>query len=216
MLKLFGESLLNLFFPQKCLNCGNFSETEFCDFCFQQIRKPPFIEFHELSGLSALISFGYYENFLQRLIRNLKFHRQIHLAKNFGRLLAEEFQKYYDVDVEKDFCLMPVPLFPTKERERGFNQSFLIAKEIGRKLNLEVKRNLVRVEDTPALYTLSRHQRQKILKSAFGFDGENKIKNKNIILVDDIYTTGATLFNAALTLKKAGSQKVIGLTLARA
>jgi len=112
--------------------------------------------------------------------------------------------------------LMPVPLHPRRLREREFNQSLLLADRLGRHLDRPVSfTNLIRTTASPAQTTLSRKARLKNLRGAFGLRHPESIVGRRILLVDDVFTTGATVNECAKTLRRAGSGSVYVVTLGR-
>jgi ComF family protein len=111
---------------------------------------------------------------------------------------------------------MPVPLHAGRLREREFNQSLLLADRIGRHLHLPVScADLIRTVPSPAQTTLSRKERLKNLRGAFAVTRPESIARKRVLLIDDVFTTGATVNECAKTLRKAGSGDVFALTLGR-
>lgn len=111
---------------------------------------------------------------------------------------------------------IPMPLHKNKKRKRGFNQSEIIAKELSLALNIPLKTNiLVKTENTQSQTNLTREERAKNIKNAFQTKNPSEIEGKIIFLVDDVFTTGATMEEAAKTLKKAGASHVWGLAVAR-
>ncbi len=109
--------------------------------------------------------------------------------------------------------IVPIPLSRKRKRRRGFNQAELVAKEVGRRLGIPVYRDLLlRVRDTRAQKALSGAERKNNLKNAFKTKG-NKVQLNHILLVDDIYTTGSTMDEAAETLMRAGARKVYCLSV---
>ncbi|TKS59964.1 MAG: hypothetical protein EWM72_01821 [Nitrospira sp.] len=111
---------------------------------------------------------------------------------------------------------MPVPLHIQRLREREFNQSLLLADRIGRHLDTPVSfTDLIRIAPSPAQTTLSRKGRLKNLRGAFALRHPGSIAGKRILLIDDVFTTGATVNECAKTLRKAGSGDVFVLTLGR-
>lgn len=110
--------------------------------------------------------------------------------------------------------LVPIPLHPKRLRRRGYNQAGVLAKELGERMGIPVYDNyLLRVKNTDPLKNLNRKERQNNLKKAF-LVKENDVKLKTIIIVDDIYTTGSTVDEAAEILRKYGAQRVFVVTLA--
>jgi ComF family protein len=113
--------------------------------------------------------------------------------------------------------VVPVPLHPSRLRERGYNQAELIAKPLGRKLRLPLGPYLlVRTRPRPHRLLLSRRERWLTVRGAYEMRKGARVDNLRVLLIDDVFTTGATLDACARALKKAGAESVIGLTVARA
>ena len=112
--------------------------------------------------------------------------------------------------------VVPIPLHAIKLRKRGYNQVEVLAKGIGKKTGIDVKNILVRSKKTESQFQLDREKRRVNLQNAFVLQDKykNEIKNKTIVLVDDVVTSGATLLEAAKILKRGGADKVYGITLA--
>jgi len=109
--------------------------------------------------------------------------------------------------------LVPLPMHPKKQRERGFNQAEVLAKAVGERLGIPVVNALERVLDTPPQSGLHLRQRVENIQGAFGVAKSENPQDKHYIVVDDIYTTGASLNECARVLKEAGASSVCGLTL---
>ena len=115
-----------------------------------------------------------------------------------------------------DFLLIPIPLHKRKLRERGFNPAKEIAREISENLKIPVLNNvLAKIKQTPAQAELKKEEREKNVLGVFSCLNKELITAKKILLVDDIFTTGATMEESALTLKKAGAKEVWGIVIAR-
>jgi len=121
-----------------------------------------------------------------------------------------------DIDFSDYSLIIPVPLHIKKLRERGFNQSLILARAIGEKQQIPVNFSLLkRHKFTETQTGMHKAERKQNIKKAFEISDKEKIAGKDIILVDDVYTTGATVNECAKTLIKAGARKVSVLTLAR-
>jgi ComF family protein len=145
-------------------------------------------------------------------IHQFKYHHFKALALPLAQFLAQHIKtKPFKVEV-----LVPVSLHPHRLRERGYNQSALLARELSKLIELPVEEHqLYRYRDTPPqVMTSSAEQRHNNLIGAFACDGPG-FSGRNILLIDDVCTTGATLNSAAIALKDAGANLVYGLTLAR-
>jgi len=152
-----------------------------------------------------------YEPPLQDAIRLFKYHGKVVLAKHLGLLLEEGAGLLPPVDL-----LMPVPLHPDRLRDRGFNQALLLADCLNRRLRTPIcYDNLVRCRPTKPQTELTRKARIKNLRRTFALLQPNQVKDKRVLLVDDVMTTGTTVNECAKTLRKAGSGDVFVLTLAR-
>ncbi|MBI4051554.1 MAG: ComF family protein [Elusimicrobia bacterium] len=150
---------------------------------------------------------------LQSLIHELKYQERKSLVQPMGIWLREAFKKYPEIHGAQ--VLVPVPLYPERERRRGFNQSQLLAEELVKSSRAFVIPLLKRIRATSPQVDLPKSQRLENVKEAFQAAETEKIRGKEILLVDDVCTTGATLEECAKTLKKAGAKKVCAFTLAR-
>lgn len=147
------------------------------------------------------------------LIQDYKFHAQPGLVRSFATLLRAA--PWVEPQLEAADWLVPMPLSRTRLRERGYNQALLLARQLDR--NKARADLLLRIKDTPAQHTLKRQQRLSVLNDAFAIEPllVEHIKGKRLMLVDDVMTTGASLFAAARVLKAAGASHVTGLVFAR-
>jgi ComF family protein len=142
---------------------------------------------------------------LREILHHLKYSDRVSLAKPLGDILKECLER----EPFTGNLLIPVPLHPSRERERGFNQAELIATRLGRPVATHLLR---RRKNTPSQTGLTRNQRKRNLAAAFETRGEVK---GTVIVVDDVYTTGSTMNEIARTLKRAGAERVEVLTVAR-
>jgi competence protein ComFC len=161
-------------------------------------------------GFDAAYTFGFYEDTLRELIHLFKYGRVPTLSKPLGRLLALALPRDRAFDV-----IVPMPLHWRKKWQRGFNQSDLLAREIGRRSNVPVKNDLRRVRFTSAQAGLTSSKRRLNVSGAFRARKNNSLAGKRVLLVDDVMTTGASAASCARALKLAGAAQVTLLTLAR-
>ncbi len=164
-----------------------------------------------LSGFDAAYSFGSYEGTLRKLIQLFKYGRVSSLDKPFGGMLADALprERVYDL-------IVPMPMHWRRRWSRGFNQAELLSKAIAKRLNLPVKNAVQRRKATPPQAGLTAAQRRLNVSGAFGIRRPAAVKGKRILLVDDVFTTGATAGACARALKRAGAVRVEVLTVARA
>lgn len=156
---------------------------------------------------------GPYRGVLKEMIHEFKFSGRVDRSRVLQELLA---RAYFQHGLGFPDLLVPVPLHPSRLRRRGFNQSLELARFLGRVLEVPVARDvLVRQRNTVAQSTLTRSERLSNLKGAFVVRKE-LCRDRSIVLVDDVMTTGTTLRTCAATLRKAGAGRVDVLVLARA
>jgi ComF family protein len=164
------------------------------------------------NNFDRLRSFGPYDAELRALIVLLKYSGVRPLARPLGSWLALAIQQcpaLRDAD-----ALVPVPLHPSRQRARGFNQAELLARELGRWVKIPTEnRWLARVKDTPSQAGLTPVQRVENVRGAFA--AATKLDTARILLLDDVCTTGATVNACARALKHAGAEQVNALTVAR-
>jgi ComF family protein len=182
-----------------CRICAMPFSSEYSNICWQCLKKlPPFL---------MAINYGLYEGVLAEAINQLKFHGVKRLSKPLGMLMQ-------GLDLPVMDGIVPVPLNVKRLRERGFNQSLLIARVISKKIRVPLLMDiLLKKKETPPQVGLSAKERLLNLKNAFDVKGD--VNGLRLLLVDDVMTTGATVTECSKTLMKAGAKEVIVLTLAR-
>ncbi len=172
---------------------------------------------------------GIYEGALRRMIQDFKFHAKIHLARPFGMLMLHAFYDMYAQNAWEESVpdtVVPVPLHPRRHRMRGFNQAFLLANHLidlirrhpaPEFFSLKADRDLLtRCRWTHPQTGLDKTHRKTNIAGAFRVNTPEKAAGKHILLIDDVYTTGATVDESARILIQAGAACVDVLTLARA
>ena len=151
---------------------------------------------------------------LRQVVQKFKYGRRVSLGKPLGRLMArgcEKFIRQCHVDL-----IVPVPLHPRRLRWRGFNQSLLLARQVSRLYGLPVDPfSLHRARETAPQTELAEDQRRKNVRGAFAVDEKKYLKGKSVLLVDDVYTSGATVNECSRVLIRGGVKEVTVLTLAR-
>ena len=235
------HALVDFFFPPRCPFCGENRGDEktsagVCFSCFSQIRKTAHprcprcgVGFTSDSGDDHLCSdclagdgyftkaraLAHYEGIMPGIISRYKYQGESRLAKPLGDLLAG----YEEPDFSfRDYLLLvPVPLHSRRLRRRGFNQALLLARRISRRYSLPLDFTaLRRIRATTPQTELSASERRKNIRGAFAVFQEQVVTEKAILLIDDVFTTGATVEECAKVLLKAGANRVDVLTLARA
>ncbi|MDZ7798009.1 MAG: ComF family protein [Patescibacteria group bacterium] len=223
--------LLDLLFPVTCLGCGKEGQW-LCQTCLNQIkfnkkqvcpvcRKPSnqgqvcFICQKNIKLKSLVVICDYQDQIIEKAIHSLKYKYARDLKKFFNLIINFHLQNN-DYNFLKNSVIIPIPLHKKREKWRGFNQALIIAKELSKITNIYLSENsLKRTKNTKSQIKLKAKQRQKNLENAFKVSQKLEILGKTAILIDDVYTTGATMNEAAKALKKAGAKDVKGLVIAR-
>jgi ComF family protein len=165
-------------------------------------------------------AYGSYEGGLRDLIHLLKYDQVRPAANVLGRMLREAIA---DLDASiggAEVLVVPVPLYSRKLRQRGFNQSELIARaalklsSAGDRLTLD-SAVLVRCRETQAQTGLTRHQRRENIRGAFAVAKPDAVTGREVLLVDDVFTTGTTVSECARILRRAGASRIWVATVAR-
>jgi ComF family protein len=151
---------------------------------------------------------------LREAVQRFKYGRKVSLGKPLGRLMAAECRDFFDE--RKLDLILPVPLHPKRLRWRGFNQSVVLARAIGKTWRLPVDPFvLARSRETPPQTQLNEEERRKNMRRAFAVNAEKSIEGKTVLLIDDVYTSGATVNECSRALMRGGAKEVSVLTLAR-
>ncbi len=198
--------IFDLFFPQECLNCGKLLEIRGEYLCFTCLSQLPLTHFSfqvgneleiSLKGripVNAATSLLFFEKkgMVQRLMHELKYHNKPEIGSFLGKWLGEEMVESKRFELI-DF-VVPVPLHPSRERERGYNQVHLFAKFLAQALQAELKEDLLIKIRNSETQTLKNRQKRFLSKEKeFILNEVGLIKNKHILLVDDTITSGATM-----------------------
>ena len=240
------ESMMDWLYPSRCRACSGSIQGRdyeyFCSTCWPQIQlvAHPFCTicgrpFPDSSGddhacgvclarnphFAQAHSWACYpreeatEHPLRQVIQKFKYGRKVALGKPLGRLMARGCEEF--LAACKAEAIIPVPLHPRRLRWRGFNQSVLLARQISRAYNIPVDCfTLFRKIDTPPQTQLPEEDRRKNMRRAFALAEESAMSGKRVLLVDDVYTSGATVNECSRVLKRGGAREVFVLTLARA
>lgn len=182
-----------------CPVCGR--ETVRPEICLECKAQPPRYE----RAVSALV----YEDGGQKLVTNFK-NGSAYLKDYFADILCEKLKDFPETD-----CIVYVPMTKKAKRKRGYNQTYLLAKELSARTAIPLLKNaLIKTKETSAQKGLSRKERAENLKGAFKVADRKSVKGKIVLLVDDILTTGATADELARIMLSAGAKKVYLATVA--
>lgn len=240
MFKSFFKTLQEIIYPRYCLLCRKrnplLEEDEpVCHSCIAKIipNTAPFckkcgrkiLRLDASGGICALCCksrfhfdrafAGYpYDGIIKELIHQFKYKNKISLGKRLSWLLIE-FTEEYRLPLDGSDCVIPIPLYTAKLREREFNQAQILAHYLSCHYKLmQVDNNLQRIRNTATQTELDKAARLENVRGAFKLKNPQGIKDKTILLIDDVFTTGATASEAAGALKNAGASAVYVLTLA--
>ncbi len=211
------NTILDFLFPIRCVSCRE-SGSYLCDKCALQIRKA---ERENLEWVYSL--YDYRDPVIKKALWLLKYKNKKPVAETFARLvygiMLEEISELVMMKNWRDPVLVPIPLSKARLRERGYNQTELVAKAIvklDQNQNFKLKTMwLKKIKETPRqAHIKNRNERLLNLKDSFEVSADTEVKGKNIILLDDVTTTGATLSEARKALKNAGARDVVAFTLA--
>jgi ComF family protein len=218
--------IFDFIFPRICLSCNtklNLDESVICNSCKNTIKIVP-QEFLKLEYLKKFHNDLIIDDFescflfekekvLQKVLHSYKYENKIYVGKFLGDLIysnLEKFIKAWDGDL-----IIPVPLHSLKKAERGYNQSYYIAKQVAKRLEIPIDKKLLkRRRYTQSQTKMNLIERKENVKNAFMLKDKKKIFGKKIILVDDVITTGATIGECAKVLKENGAIKIFALSVA--
>lgn len=208
------NKLLNLFFPRKCACCGAvLPGGALCGTCLGAVKllQRPTLELPQGSALGGLAACFVYSGAGAALMREFKFHRQRHCYELVLRQPFEACAKALYADTLIDMVL-PVPMYPASKRERGFNQAEYIARRLALGLCLPYGADVLRkTKKNKVQHSLCAQDRAQNVKNVYQAD--RSLAGKTVLVVDDITTTGSTLEECAVALKKAGAAKVFGIAV---
>ena len=225
------EKFLNLLFPKYCLGCKKegvwicdecaatlvYVKITLCPWCSKVPTVCGFVcqECKAKTHLSQIIwAYDYNLLLVEKMVLSLKYAYVEEIAEFMGNALARQFSA--ETRKDTDYIVIPIPLHKKRMRERGFNQAERIGRAFAKQLGiLSAPHVLARVKHTKSQVGLSKEERSKNVSEAFRVRDASALVGKSIILIDDVYTTGATMREAASALIAAGAKKVIGVAFAK-
>ena len=193
---------LNLFLKPNCPLCDRTAQDVFCKYCHRKIQECQLLEPGRYwQGDLPLFAWGKYESSIKRSIGKLKYDGHRSIGNLYGEWLADSWQKSSLLDSSTKLVVIPIPLHPDKLVTRGFNQAELIARSFGRVTGAKLDLSLQRNRSTVAQFGLSKSARKENVAGAFSLIRSSLKPGDSVLLIDDIYTTGATVRSAALVLR---------------
>ncbi len=235
ILKEIKQLIIDCLFPNICGFCEkNLEKNDYnfglCQICFKKIEIFDFFScgkcdarlpdnkkicHQELKYILGSAS-TFKNEIIQKLIKGLKYQR----AQHFGLTIAEIINIFINKTKFdfKNYIIIPIPIHKSKEKIRGFNQTELIGEHLSKLTGLKMTKNcLIKSKNTKSQTETENHEeRARNIKDSFLVKNNETIKNQNIILLDDVSTSGATLTEASVILKNAGVKNIIAIVLAKA
>ena len=205
IIKIALEALLDIIYPydNKCIICRAEGFLGICSKCKSEIKR--------VHQQEEIMAYGYYGGVLKKLILNLKYHKSFIAGKVLADLLCQIIiEKKLSID-----CICYVPISKDSLKKRGFNQCSVLAKNISSILDIPVIDCLVKVKETKEQKLLGKEERMKNILDAFEIKNKEKLFKKNILLIDDVYTTGATINECKKNIEKCNINKIYLLTIAK-
>ncbi|NQV13539.1 MAG: ComF family protein [Parcubacteria group bacterium] len=228
------QFLLDIIFPIKCVSCGREGEWV-CTACLREIElnrelvcprcgyasgDGSFCDQCRVTSKMAgiIVAASYEDKLLQQAVHALKYKFVREMSRPLATILSGGLKiwlNHHQGD-RQDVVLVPVPLYRKRERQRGFNQTALLAQELNKMARFTVRDDvLVRIKSTPAQAKLDPIKRRKNIKGAFRLENTAILQGKTVFIIDDICTTSATLEECAKEIDKAQPREIWGLVLAR-
>lgn len=212
------EKIENIIFPTCCLICGKLTKEIICKECEKDIYSKTIYKVEKKESENIYfknhIYIFEYKDKIRDLILGYKFNGKSYLYKLFSKIIIKSEKicgilKKYDI-------IIPVPIHKKRKKQRGYNQSELIAKEIAKNINIEYRNDIIeKTKNNLPQSSLTKEQRKQNVKNVYKIKNKEKIENKKIIIIDDIYTTGNTVKAISKILKENGAKEITILTIAK-
>lgn len=207
------EKILQIIFPKQCLDCGKIYKKWICPKCYYKLKNE--LKFQTIKHKKFNLYFiGFYENKIRKLLLKFKFNEMAVLANLFAEIMNKE--KLFIEKIKQYDCVIPVPMYIINKKIRGYNQTELIASVIEKENKIMcINDVLVKVKQNKKQSKLNEKERIENVKDIYKLQNEEKINNKRVLLLDDIYTTGSTVKECMKILKKAKPKRIDVLVIAK-
>ena len=217
LVKKLTKKLESIVFPPCCAICGKLNSKKCCKDCEKRINSQLNLNIENKAGyyFEKHMYLFKYKNEIRNLILDYKFRDKSYLYELFAKIITKN-EKICGI-LEKYDIIIPVPIHKKRKKQRGYNQSELVARQISKNIaNLQLENKaFIKIKNNKPQSTLSKKQRKQNVKNVYKLENKGKIENKNIVLFDDIYTTGNTANEIAKILKQNGANKILVLTIAK-
>ena len=226
-LQTYSAGFLHLFYPHICMHCGSEElspETVLCEACEKNLPYTKFLAIEnnkvekifwgrvpiQKAGASLFFT---KDSIVQSLIFALKYKNQKKAGRLLGNIIGQDLlnsQRFKNID-----CMIPIPLSKKKQRARGYNQALVICEGIQEKLpHITILPNLLKEKSSKSQTLQNRIERNNLSEQPFKLIAPSSLKNKNVLIVDDVITTGATMEAAAIYLWKEAQPQSISIVAA--
>ena len=217
-LRLLFSEILNLIYPPVCGICGKLNSNFLCKKCQKELEAEAVFGIDNIENNTKYFDehlyIFKYEGIIRRTIIKYKFKEEIYLYKTFVNFLLKN-KKFFE-KIKKYDTIIPVPISKKRYKIRGYNQSELIGKDLSKKLNINIGTEyLFKTKNIMEQSKLSKEERAKNIQGVYKLINKEKLENKKILLIDDVYTTGSTVNECSRILRKANPKKIGVLTLAK-
>ncbi|MDD2696808.1 MAG: ComF family protein [Candidatus Pacebacteria bacterium] len=209
--------VLDILFPKFCFNCGA-EGSYLCEDCQAMLEISGFHRKYSSRNIDDLyFPLSYRNPLTKNLIQNFKGAPFVKdLAETLSYLIISHFQLLDNKPDFSDFAVLPLPLARKRHKWRGFNQAEEIGKALAQFFKIRlISGCLVKIKETLPQTEIAEEKRKENVRGAFEVKNRNLVKNKNILLVDDIYLTGSTMEECAKILKDCGAKEIVGIVVAR-
>lgn len=218
LISIVSVPFLNLIYPPTCGICGKLNQEFLCKKCRKMLENQAefAVEINQNpeGNFKEHLYIFKYEGIIRKSILKYKFRNEAYLYKTFVNFLLKN-QKFFQILKSYD-TIIPVPISKKRQKERGYNQSYLLAKEIAKSTNLKLEKEcLFKIKNIVEQSKLNKENRRKNIQGVYELKKEQRLKHKKILLLDDIYTTGSTVEECCKILKQAQPSKIGVFTMAK-
>lgn len=212
------KRILAFIFPKRCQYCRkviNYNEV-ICKECLKNIKRKVYIKEIKINEEKTVqvVSPFIYEKEIRKAICAFKFNGKVELSENLAESMALSIKEKFNVS-EIDF-ITSVPMTEKSYQKRGYNQAEILARHVAKKLDLPYIEVLCKIKENKKQHTLSMNDRKENIRGVYSIIDKNLVKGKNILICDDIVTTGSTLAECMKLLLNSGTNNIHGATIAKA
>lgn len=192
---------------ENCYLCReNYAENFICPDCYEEIVVVDKKYEKDIENIDEIYVSTFYNRYIKEKVMDFKFHDKVFLYQPFGKIMVDTLKNigYEDIDL-----IIPIPIYKDRMNDRGYNQSELLAKYIGDSLNIAYDFNIIeKIRNTKPQSTLELLDRRKNLEKSFSIKNTEGLKDKKILLVDDVITTGTTIKEVGKLFKNTGVKSI--------